>query len=142
MRLSLVRNQLTEVPSDALIILKNLNQLDLSDNKITKLHRGIFEGGLYCIQGKFYYAAVSGLDKLDTLAMNHNQLTRLDAGDFEGLPRLTSLSLDYNKITHIDNEAFRGLEGECGPGHFSSLVCLIGQCNSCGLWIQQRVADK
>ena len=98
--------------------------------------------GLYCIQGKFYYVPVSGLDKLDTLAMNHNQLTRLDAGDFEGLPRLTSLSLDYNKITHIDNEAFRGLEGEWGPGHFSSLVCLIGQCNSCGLWIQQRVADK
>ena len=52
-----------------------------------------------------------GLDKLDTLALNHNQLTELSAGDFEGLPRLTSLSLDYNKITHIDNEAFRGLEG-------------------------------
>ena len=44
--------------------------------------------------------------------MNHNQLTELRAGDFEGLPRVTSLSLDYNKITHIDNEAFRGLEGE------------------------------
>ena len=54
----------------------------------------------------------TGLDKLDTLAMNHNQLTELRAGDFEGLPRVTSLSLDYNKITHIDNEAFRGLEGE------------------------------
>ena len=44
--------------------------------------------------------------------MDHNQLTKLSAGDFEGLPRLTSLSLDYNKISHIDNEAFRGLEGE------------------------------
>ena len=52
-----------------------------------------------------------GLDKLDTLALNHNQLTALSAGDFEGLPRLTSLSLDYNKISYIDNEAFRGLEG-------------------------------
>ena len=57
------------------------------------------------------YAPMPGLDKLDTLAMNHNQLTRLDAGDFEGLPRLTSLSLDYNKISYIDREAFRGLEG-------------------------------
>ena len=53
----------------------------------------------------------TGMDKLDTLAMNHNQLTRLEAGEFEGLPRLTSLSLDYNKITYIDREAFRGLEG-------------------------------
>ena len=52
------------------------------------------------------------MDKLDTLAMNHNQLTRLEAGEFEGLPRLTSLSLDYNKITYIDKEAFRGLEGK------------------------------
>ena len=51
------------------------------------------------------------MDKLDTLAMNHNQLTRLEAGEFEGLPRLTSLSLDYNKISYIDREAFRGLEG-------------------------------
>ena len=51
------------------------------------------------------------MDKLDTLAMNHNLLTRLEAGEFEGLPRLTSLSLDYNKITYIDREAFRGLEG-------------------------------
>ena len=51
------------------------------------------------------------MDKLDTLSMNHNQLTRITAGDFEGLPRLTSLSLDYNKITFIDREAFRGLEG-------------------------------
>ena len=53
----------------------------------------------------------SGLDKLDTLAMDHNQLTSIKAGDFESMPRLSSLSLDYNKITHIDNEAFRGLEG-------------------------------
>ena len=44
LRLSLVRNHLTEVPSDALIILKNLNQLDLTDNKISSLHRGVFEG--------------------------------------------------------------------------------------------------
>ena len=44
LRLNLVRNQLTEVPSDALLILKNLNQLDLSDNKISKLHQGTFEG--------------------------------------------------------------------------------------------------
>ena len=49
--------------------------------------------------------------KLDTLAMNHNLLTTIEAGNFEGMPRLTSLALDYNKVSHIDSEAFRGLEG-------------------------------
>ena len=49
LRLNLVRNQLTEVPSDALLILKNLNQLDLSDNKISKLHQGIFEGKIWTL---------------------------------------------------------------------------------------------
>ena len=112
-RLNLVRNQLTEVPSDALLILKNLNQLDLSDNKISKLHQGTFEGkiGIFLWLAKYPLFLCLGLDKLDTLALNHNQLTALSAGDFEGLPRLTSLSLDYNKISYIDNEAFRGLEG-------------------------------
>ena len=51
------------------------------------------------------------MHKLDTLAMNHNLLTMVEAGNFEGMPRLTSLSLDYNKISHIDAEGFRGLEG-------------------------------
>ena len=63
----------------------------------------------------------SGLDKLDTLAMDHNQLTSLKAGDFEGMPRLSSLSLDYNKITHIDNEAFRGLEGNLTLNYLAEL---------------------
>ena len=52
------------------------------------------------------------MDKLDTLAMNHNLFTTIEAGNFEGMPRLTSLSLDYNKISKIDSEAFRGLEGK------------------------------
>ena len=51
------------------------------------------------------------MDKLDTLAMNHNLLTNIEEGNFEGMPRLTSLALDYNKIEHIHSEAFRGLEG-------------------------------
>lgn len=51
------------------------------------------------------------MDRLDTLTMNHNAITKLGPGYFEGMPKLTSLSLDYNKITEIDKDAFRGLEG-------------------------------
>ena len=122
----MVRNRLTEVPKESLIILKNLNQLDLSDNKISVLHQGTFEGVDYnrfiiffILNEKQTRLLLSpGMDKLDTLAMNHNQLTRLEAGEFEGLPRLTSLSLDYNKITYIDREAFRGLEGRTEDTQF------------------------
>ena len=53
----------------------------------------------------------SGMDKLDTLQMNHNLLNTIEAGSFDGMPRLTSLELDYNKIASIDLEAFKGLEG-------------------------------
>eukprot|EP00090_Calanus_glacialis_P001319 TRINITY_DN10922_c0_g1_i1.p1 TRINITY_DN10922_c0_g1~~TRINITY_DN10922_c0_g1_i1.p1 ORF type:complete len:520 (+),score=84.95 TRINITY_DN10922_c0_g1_i1:323-1882(+) len=95
LRLSLVRNHLTEIPKEALGPLKNLNQLNLSENKIAKILPKSFQG----------------MDKLDTLAMNHNLLTNIEEGNFEGMPRLTSLALDYNKIEHIHSEAFRGLEG-------------------------------
>ena len=54
---------------------------------------------------------LEGMDKLDTLAMNHNLLTNIKEGNFEGMPRLTSLALDNNKIQHIHLEAFRALEG-------------------------------
>ena len=51
------------------------------------------------------------MEKLDTLAINHNLFVTIEAGNFEGMPRLTSLELNYNKISHIDSGAFRGLEG-------------------------------
>jgi len=95
LRLSLVRNHLTDIPKEALGPLKNLNQLNLSENKIAKIHPKSFQG----------------MDKLDTLQMNHNLLNTIEAGSFDGMPRLTSLELDYNKITSIDLEAFKGLEG-------------------------------
>ena len=57
LRLSLVRNRLTEVPSDALIILKNLNQLDLSDNRISSLQQGTFEGELLGLQFLLQFAS-------------------------------------------------------------------------------------
>ena len=54
---------------------------------------------------------ILGMDRLDTLTLNHNYLQELGPGGFEGLSKLTSLSLDYNKINTIDPEAFKGLEG-------------------------------
>ena len=54
----------------------------------------------------------AGLDQLDFLALNYNQLVELGPAHFNGLQGLSSLELDYNKITKIHSAAFKGLEGE------------------------------
>ena len=52
-----------------------------------------------------------GLDNLDHLIMNHNQLSHVGEGYFNGLPKLTTLYLDHNKIKSIHKDSFVGLEG-------------------------------
>ena len=54
-----------------------------------------------------------GLDKLDTLNLDHNKVEVLYDEHFDGMPKVTSLSLDYNKIYDIHPEAFNGLDGKC-----------------------------
>ena len=44
LRLNVGRNHLSEIPSQSLIKLKNLNHLDLSSNKIKDLRGKPFEG--------------------------------------------------------------------------------------------------
>ena len=44
LRLNVGRNHLSEIPSQALLQLKNLNHLDLSSNKINDLRGKPFEG--------------------------------------------------------------------------------------------------
>ncbi len=44
LRLNVGRNHLNEFPRDAIANLKNLNQLDLSENKIGLLKPGDFQG--------------------------------------------------------------------------------------------------
>ena len=44
LRLNVARNSLNEVPSEALLQLKNLNQLDLSFNKIKYIEENTFAG--------------------------------------------------------------------------------------------------
>jgi len=96
LRLNVGRNHLSEIPSQSLLPLKNLNHLDLSSNKINELRGKPFEG----------------LEKLDKLELNHNKIEELVDYCFEGLPKLTSLSIDYNKIIHVQPRAFSGLDAQ------------------------------
>ena len=47
LRLNVARNSLNEVPSEALLQLKNLNQLDLSFNKIKYIEENTFAGKFF-----------------------------------------------------------------------------------------------
>ena len=46
---------------------------------------------------------------LETLNLNNNDLTTLDAGDFAGLPMLTDLRLESNSLTTLADGVFDGL---------------------------------
>jgi Leucine-rich repeat (LRR) protein len=55
---------------------------------------------------------IVGLENLDQLVLNHNQLTEINAKWFKGLENLHDLKLCNNEISHIDDAAFEGLEGK------------------------------
>ena len=91
--------------------LKNLNQLDLSFNKITTIKSNTFMGEFSNNIIIISEVSNKGMEKLDTLNLNNNKIEGLGPRYFEGMSRLTSLQLDYNKINHVNDEAFYGLEG-------------------------------
>lgn len=55
---------------------------------------------------------LSGLKALDSLILAHNHLREVPASVFSHLTQLNSLELDGNQITHVDANAFIGLEGK------------------------------
>ena len=115
LRLNVGRNSLSEIPKGSLEILKNLNHLDLSFNKIRDVKEKNFEGENFVFLADYLYQlCLAGMEKLDKLDLNHNKIEKLVDYGFEGLPKLTSLSLDYNKISLLEPKAFSGLDGESG----------------------------
>jgi len=56
---------------------------------------------------------LSGLKALDSLGLAHNHLREVPGRVFFHLTQLNSLELDGNQITHVDANAFIGLEGKC-----------------------------
>ena len=104
LRLNVARNSLNEVPSEALLQLKNLNQLDLSFNKIKYIEENTF-AGKSCMRFQNVHTWLtahhrqvsrkktvldselvwlSGMDKLDTLNLNNNKIEELGPRVFGG----------------------------------------------------------
>ena len=89
----------------------------MPENSISDIGPGAFEGSfLYCI---FYQDFVfilqcfcySGMERLDHLSLNSNEMSHLKGGMFRGMPNLRVLYIDHNQISKIDDDAFEGLEG-------------------------------
>ncbi|XP_043289092.1 leucine-rich repeat-containing protein 15-like [Venturia canescens] len=88
-KLYLKNNSLRYITSGDFAGLRNLKELDLSNNKIERLDTGIFQSM-----------------SLDTLYLNNNSLTHIKSGDFAGLHSLIKLDLLSNKIEQLENGVF------------------------------------
>ncbi|XP_076245128.1 leucine-rich repeat and fibronectin type-III domain-containing protein hattifattener [Calliopsis andreniformis] len=122
--LNLKNNDLTEVPSNTLKVLRNLTVLDLSMNKITRVDDNAFAGL-----------------KLVTLKLSDNEVT-LAPGSFQGLERsLKNLNLkgtrqkkvpealrDLKILAFLDlsQNSIRELPGSAGAKAFEGLESLTG----------------
>ena len=75
---------------------------------------------IYCVTPTAFF--ILGLDNLDHLVMNNNELTHLGENYFSGVPMLTTLYIDHNRIQTINNKAFTGLEGK---EYYKSIIFII-----------------
>lgn len=115
--IDLSHNMISNIQPEAFVNLRSLWDLNLSFNK---LHNNSFDrAGVDWIDSidslrsldlsynqLFYlhmmpYQAFSGLANLETLNLQHNQIT-LDYGAFASNQNLKTLDLSYNKMTYLD----------------------------------------
>ncbi|XP_063791046.1 vasorin [Pseudophryne corroboree] len=92
--LYLFENGISLVEESSFSGLWDLQLLDLSHNKLSKLPGGVFKS----------------LANLSNLDLSSNQITEISAETFQGLGRLERLYLSENHIRSIHPDAFRGLE--------------------------------
>ncbi|VVC40637.1 Leucine-rich repeat domain, L domain-like,Leucine-rich repeat, typical subtype,Leucine rich [Cinara cedri] len=90
--LSMTKNNLTYLPSDAFSGLRCLRKLTLDGNSIESVERFAFRG----------------LPRLRELSIQNTPLTSLQKFSFASLQNVTAILLGYNKISVIDEFAFAG----------------------------------
>ncbi|CAH1720996.1 unnamed protein product [Aphis gossypii] len=90
--LSLTKNNLTYLPTDAFTGLRHLRKLTLDTNRIRRLDRFAFRG----------------LSRLRELSIQHTPLESLDKFSLAGLQNVTAILLGYNQIKVIHEFAFAG----------------------------------
>ena len=91
--LNFAGGNVVEIIEDAFITLKNLDELDISYSRLSKVHARAFVG----------------LNVLNILNLRGNVLQTLDNETFSGLLGLTNLHLDDNELTVLPHGLFNNL---------------------------------
>ncbi|KAG1651407.1 Insulin-like growth factor-binding protein complex acid labile subunit [Nymphon striatum] len=107
--LDLSHNLLEIVPSERLSGLFNLRSLNLSRNDLTRLnkfgknHKQLDQLDIsYNKLTKIFSWNFNPLVQLNVLLAHHNQITWIDKDAFENLTSLQDLDISHNKLAHID----------------------------------------
>ncbi|XP_053101610.1 leucine-rich repeats and immunoglobulin-like domains protein 2 isoform X1 [Hemicordylus capensis] len=115
--LDLSYNQLTRLDESAFVGLSLLERLNLSNNKVSHIADGVFKGlsnlqTLDLRNNEISWAiedsneAFVGLDRLNKLILQGNQIKSVTKRAFSGLQALEYLDLNNNAITSIQENAF------------------------------------
>ncbi|ROT74583.1 toll3 [Penaeus vannamei] len=102
-RLDLSTNNIWELPAGAFCHLANLKLLNLSHNHLQDITQLGFGGGSSDRSVSSCRSDVSSLD------LSHNDVTVLVSGSLQGLEQLQHLYLQNNELGKVDDNAFQGL---------------------------------
>nr|AUG89725.1 Toll-like receptor 3 [Penaeus japonicus] len=102
-RLDLSTNNIWELPAGAFCHLANLKLLNLSHNHLQDITQLGFGGGSTDRGVSSCRSDVSSLD------LSHNDVTVLASGSLQGLEQLQHLYLQNNELGKVDDNAFQGL---------------------------------
>lgn len=118
-RISLQRNNITELGPHSFQGLKRLQRIDLSNNNLLKIDPLAFAGGLQSLNSLILYSnklsqlpvnLFSELSQLQLLLLNDNSLQCIHKELFRSLENLNLLSLYDNNIETLSNGTFDGLK--------------------------------
>lgn len=131
--LSLPKNQIDTIASDALADNLNLKELYLWRNKLTYVNDQHFKSTKNLIILDLSYNEIASIDpsafknlnKLTQLDLYHNKLTCIDAKMFHGVTRVEELNFKGNKIEYIETGTFAGLKS-LKMVFLSENICILG----------------
>ncbi len=113
--LSLSYNVIRELPDDAFSSIKSLRKLELRGNQLMTVQSGTFRSLAPSLQeldlGRNRIGELEALDlpQVQTLRLDHNNLTALKRGQFAKMTQLIALNVSYNNIDLVPSGIFRGL---------------------------------